>query len=295
MKKILSLIVIILSINNLFSLEIRTSKMIGGYKRQAFSTYSVQDIFYTNDNELILKALDFEKQRFFLLDYNNEISEIDELKFNAYKQKQLEYDSKLRYGYELCISKELIAFDITSRPMKGAGSNIQYIDDACFLYIKNIANEIIFNFNQWKINHEEFFPEATVNSLGERIYFTEEKRIREMQLNAAYTLNNKNYINSSKNRIAIVLEDSIPRMNGCLIIFDVLYNATVNDFRVRLRNEPNLNCETLSYFYPGDKVKILDQTDEPYEIDGESWYWYKVESGTYPVGWVYGKYLDIEK
>ena len=58
--------------------------------------------------------------------------------------------------------------------------------------------------------------------------------------------------------------------------------------------EPNLSCETLSYFYTGDKVKIIDQTDEPYEIDGESYYWYKVESGTYPVGWVYGKYLDIE-
>lgn len=68
----------------------------------------------------------------------------------------------------------------------------------------------------------------------------------------------------------------------------------INDTRVRLRSEPNLESETLSYFYEGSKVRILDQTDEPYKIDGECYYWYKVESGTYPVGWVYGKYLDIE-
>ena len=83
-------------------------------------------------------------------------------------------------------------------------------------------------------------------------------------------------------------------LNG-LIILDVLYNATVNDLRVRLRSEPNLESQTLSYFYTGDDVKIIAQSDEKYEIDGESWYWYKVESGSYPVGWVYGKYLDIEK
>lgn len=75
--------------------------------------------------------------------------------------------------------------------------------------------------------------------------------------------------------------------------FDIR-KGKINDTRVRLRSEPNLESETLSYFYEGSKVRILDQTDKPYEIDGESYYWYKVESGTYPVGWVYGKYLDIE-
>ena len=115
-----------------------------------------------------------------------------------------------------------------------------------------------------------------------------------MKLNVIYTVENEYYVNSKKNKIAIIMDNYNSEGRRALIIFDVLYNATVNDFRVRLRSEPNLNCETLSYFYTGDKVKIIDQTDEPYEIDGESHYWYKVESGTYPVGWVFGKYLDIE-
>lgn len=71
-------------------------------------------------------------------------------------------------------------------------------------------------------------------------------------------------------------------------------NAVLNDSRVRLRTEPNLACKTLCYLTKGDAIKITDRSDEKYEIDGESWYWYKVESGSYPEGWVYGKYLDIE-
>ena len=115
-----------------------------------------------------------------------------------------------------------------------------------------------------------------------------------MKLNAVYTVKDKYYVNQKKNKVAIILDNYNSEGLSALIIFDILYNATVNDFKVRLRSEPNLNCRTLSYFYEGNKVNILDQTEEPYEIDGESWYWYKVESGTYPVGWIYGKYLNIE-
>ena len=72
-------------------------------------------------------------------------------------------------------------------------------------------------------------------------------------------------------------------------------DAVLNDSRVRCRTEPNLNCETWGWFNTGDKVRIKDISPEPFEIDGESWYWYKVESDTLPDGWVYGKYLDIEE
>lgn len=72
-------------------------------------------------------------------------------------------------------------------------------------------------------------------------------------------------------------------------------NAVLNDTRVRCRTEPNLNCETWGYLNAGDKVLIKDISYDPFEIDGESWYWYKVESDALPDGWVYGKYLDIEE
>jgi hypothetical protein len=145
------------------------------------------------------------------------------------------------------------------------------------------------------LDYKEYYPKSYYNSLSEEIFYTDEERERQMKLNAVYTEENLYCINQKKNKIAIILNNYNSEGSNALIIFDILYNVTVNDFKVRLRSEPNLNCETLSYFYEGNKVKILDQTEEPYEIDGERWYWYKVESGTYPVGWVYGKYLDIEK
>jgi hypothetical protein len=115
-----------------------------------------------------------------------------------------------------------------------------------------------------------------------------------MKLSAAFTLQDKYLINYRKNKIAIVLRGHNSINPIGLVIFDVLYNATINDYKVKLYSEPNANSQTLSFFYEGNKVKIIDQTEDQYEIDGESWYWYKVESGTYPIGWVYGKYLDIE-
>lgn len=71
--------------------------------------------------------------------------------------------------------------------------------------------------------------------------------------------------------------------------------ATINDRRVRLRSESNLSCDTWGLLNKGDKVQIKDKTAEPFEIGGEHWYWYKVETEGYPDGWVYGKYLDIDE
>ena len=68
----------------------------------------------------------------------------------------------------------------------------------------------------------------------------------------------------------------------------------INDTRVRHRSEPNLSCETLGYLEKGDAVKIVDRSDEKFEIDGENWYWYQVKTTDEQTGWVYGKYLDIE-
>ena len=74
-----------------------------------------------------------------------------------------------------------------------------------------------------------------------------------------------------------------------------IQNAVLNDSHVRLRVKPNLSCDTWGFLNKGDAVKIKDKSEEPFIIDGESWYWYKVESKNYPDGWVYGKYLDIEE
>lgn len=72
-------------------------------------------------------------------------------------------------------------------------------------------------------------------------------------------------------------------------------SAVCNDNRVRIRAEPNLNCETLGFLNKGDKVYIKNHSEKKQTIDNESWYWYKVDNQDYPDGWVYGKYLDIEE
>ncbi|MCR4948784.1 MAG: SH3 domain-containing protein [Treponema sp.] len=68
--------------------------------------------------------------------------------------------------------------------------------------------------------------------------------------------------------------------------------AELNDTRVRVRTEPNLSCDTWGYVNKNDLVIIKDKSSDKFEIDGEKWYWYKVESEYLPDGWVYGKYLN---
>lgn len=75
---------------------------------------------------------------------------------------------------------------------------------------------------------------------------------------------------------------------------ELYYESKVNDSGVRIRSEPNLNGEVYGKLNKGDKVMRIRKSATPEVIDGESWYWYKVESKGYPDGWIYGKYLDID-
>lgn len=291
MKKIILFFICLFFVYSVYGLEIRTNAIIKGVNKKAgFETCFVRDMFYTKQNELFIKA-GGNNIFFFLINEDNSIIELDEDSYLEKKQEKITYTGEMKYGFYLNVTEDLIAFD---KSMINSISRYYTPEKPMFMYINNEKGETVFNFNQWKLNHEEYYPKSYYNSLSEEIFYTEENRERKMKLNAVYTVKDLYCINAKKNKIAIVLDNYNSEGLSALIIFDVLYNATVNDFRVRLRSEPNLNCETLSYFYTGDKVKIIDQTDEPYEIDGESHYWYKVESGTYPVGWVYGKYLDIE-
>lgn len=68
--------------------------------------------------------------------------------------------------------------------------------------------------------------------------------------------------------------------------------AELNDTKVRVRTEPNLSCDTWGYVNKNDLVIIKDKSPDKFEIDGQFYYWYKVESEYLPDGWVYGKYLN---
>jgi hypothetical protein len=74
---------------------------------------------------------------------------------------------------------------------------------------------------------------------------------------------------------------------------DKITDGTINDSRVRLRVQPNLNSETWGYLNRGTKVKILDRSKIKQKIEDMEDYWYKVDVEGKPDGWVYGAYIDI--
>ena len=78
-----------------------------------------------------------------------------------------------------------------------------------------------------------------------------------------------------------------------LVLFSIVFGGIINDTRVRLRSKPNLNSEVLGFFNRGDKLKVVDWSNEKQKIGEMEAYWYKVESENSPDGWVYGKYVDI--
>ncbi len=67
----------------------------------------------------------------------------------------------------------------------------------------------------------------------------------------------------------------------------------LNDLKVRIRKEPNLNGEQLGYLNKGQKVSILEETDQKMKIGEMDAVWYKVETEDGVVGWAYGWFIDI--
>ena len=74
-----------------------------------------------------------------------------------------------------------------------------------------------------------------------------------------------------------------------------LHRAVLNDGSVRMRTAPDLNGRTLYLLPKGYEAEVLDKSEGLTEIDGENWPWYKIKSRYTMEGWVYGKYLDIDK
>ena len=68
--------------------------------------------------------------------------------------------------------------------------------------------------------------------------------------------------------------------------------AIVNDTKVRLRTEPNLESGTWAYLNTGDVVTVIDKSEEMQKIGDMEDYWYQIETVLFPDGWIYGAFLD---
>ena len=201
---------------------------------------------------------------------------------------------ELEHGYSIQLLEDILEPEVYDKDYTVLQPH-QYDFVPHFFYIFDSTGKLVLNYNAWRINQEELYPDHYYNSRSEKIYFTKEKQIRQLKrCLASISINTPHIaVNEKGNKISIELHDYDGNESG-RIFFNVIYTGVINDFRVRIRTEPNLDSEILSLYYEGDTVEILDRSDEKYEIDGESWYWYKVRSGSYPEGWVYGKYIDIE-
>lgn len=104
-------------------------------------------------------------------------------------------------------------------------------------------------------------------------------------------------INNKRNRIAYKTIENENNYTKTFVIHElaIIYDAVCNDNSVRIRTEPNLTCPVIGKLNKNDSVKIIDTSLEKFVIDGEEWYWHEVELPDGKTGWVYGKYLDIEK
>lgn len=68
----------------------------------------------------------------------------------------------------------------------------------------------------------------------------------------------------------------------------------LNNYRVRIRTQPNLNGEQLGYLDKNQKVRILDQTSEPMQIGEMNSVWYKIRTEDDLEGWAYGYFIDLQ-
>ncbi len=217
----------------------------------------------------------------------------------SYNQNNVIYE--LKYGYNMFLSSYLRTGEIImsdsyrqNKPsMFNHSDNFQPIP--YFFYIKNENDEYVFDLNKFRLDHEEFYPKGHYTSTSRYEEFSKEEAKRQLANDSAWTMyQGCTAVNRKQNRIAIIL-NQYNVYDDALVIFEVLYNAVCNDDKVRVRTEPNLNCETICFLNKNDAVKIQDQSEKKFEIAGEKWYWHQVETSDGKTGWVYGKYLDIEK
>jgi len=74
--------------------------------------------------------------------------------------------------------------------------------------------------------------------------------------------------------------------------FDKTYGV-LNDSRVRVRKEPNLNGEHITFIDKAQIVEILEITNDKMKIDNMESEWYKVKTDSGLIGWSYGFFIDV--
>ena len=80
-----------------------------------------------------------------------------------------------------------------------------------------------------------------------------------------------------------------------IIAAEFNYDGKLNDSRVRLRDKPNLNSNTLNYLNINDEILIINKSQEKELIENMYSYWYQIRTVKGDEGWMYGYFLDINE
>ena len=118
-----------------------------------------------------------------------------------------------------------------------------------------------------------------------------------IEMNANVIVDGMFAINKKGNRIAYKTLEKNENYTKTFAIHElaIIYDAVCNDNNVRIRTEPNLSSSTIGKLNKNNSVKIIDCSMEKFVIDEDVFYWHEIETQDGKTGWVYGKYLDIEK
>lgn len=160
------------------------------------------------------------------------------------------------------------------------------------VFKKQLLNNYFFK-SDFEKKSGKWYPYFIIFDSEKKSFFDFRNYSQEF-VNGIFAINNKG------NRISYITEDKdsyVDEYYKKYILHElaIIYDAVCNADNVRIRMEPNLDCETVTKLNKNDVVKIKDQSDNKFEMYGESCYWYQVETASGKTGWIYGKYLDIEK
>lgn len=69
--------------------------------------------------------------------------------------------------------------------------------------------------------------------------------------------------------------------------------ASLNDSRVRIRKEPNLDSETIGHLDKDQNVYVLEKTQKKIKIGEMESVWYKIKTFNGVEGWAYGFFINL--
>lgn len=69
----------------------------------------------------------------------------------------------------------------------------------------------------------------------------------------------------------------------------------VNDAQVNLRDLPSTKSNVITQIDKSTRLRVLDKTDKPEIVGGQTAVWYKVRLWDRTEGWMFGSFVDIQK